>query len=133
MPEELIISMRSSLNLNSKELFSTAKKIGVSSYALLVRLLSLKLISIEDYNKLKKEADIEFYEFKQRENEKKLKAKVSSGGPSYFLLQLNRNSRLFTQTVLDAFRGGTIEATLASNLLNVQANKFNKLEAQIYK
>ncbi|OYX90979.1 MAG: hypothetical protein B7Y76_14835, partial [Sphingobacteriia bacterium 35-40-5] len=83
--------------------------------------------------KLKKEADIEFYEFKQRENEKKLKAKVSLGGPSYFLLQLNRNSRLFTQTVLDAFRGGTIEATLASNLLNVQANKFNKLEAQIYK
>lgn len=133
MPEELINRMRSLLNLNSKELFSAAKKIGVSSYALLVRLLSLKLISIEEYNKLKKEADIEFYEFKQRENEKKLKAKVSSGGPSYFLLQLNRNSRLFTQTVLDAFRGGTIEATLASNLLNVQANKFNKLEAQIYK
>jgi Zn-dependent peptidase ImmA (M78 family)/DNA-binding XRE family transcriptional regulator len=133
MPEELIISMRASLKLNSKELFSVAKKIGVSSYALLVRLLSLKLISKEEYNKLKKEADIALYEFKQRENEKKLKAKVSSGGPSYFLLQLNRNSRLFTQTVLDAFRGGTIEATLASNLLNVQTNKFNKLEAQIYK
>jgi Zn-dependent peptidase ImmA (M78 family)/DNA-binding XRE family transcriptional regulator len=133
MPEELIISMRASLKLNSKELFSVAKKIGVSSYALLVRLLSLKLISKEEYNKLKKEADIALYEFKQRENEKKLKAKVSSGGPSYFLLQLNSNSRLFTQTVLDAFRGGTIEATLASNLLNVQTNKFNKLEAQIYK
>lgn len=133
MPEELIISMRASLKLNSKELFSVAKKIGVSSYAFLVRLLSLQLISIEEYNKLKKEADIAFYEFKQRENEKKLRAKVSSGGPSYFLLQLNRNSKLFTQTVLDAFRGGTIEATLASNLLNVQTNKFNKLEAQIYK
>ena len=45
----------------------------------------------------------------------------------------NRNSRLFTQTVLDAFRGGIIEPTQASNLLNVQVNKFPKLEAQLYK
>ena len=42
---------------------------------------------------------------------------------------MNRNSRLFTQTVLDAFRGGVIEPTLANSLLNVQVIKFPKLES----
>jgi len=38
------------------------------------------------------------------------------------LLRLNKNSRLFTQIVLDAFRGGNIQPTLASSLLNTQVN-----------
>ena len=66
--------------------------------------------------------------FQKREEEKKRKQKEkeNKGGPNYFLLQLNRNSRLFTQTVLDAFRSGFIEPTQASSLLNVQVNKFSK-------
>ncbi len=76
----------------------------------------------------------DYSEFLKRKAEKKAKNKEKDkpGGPNYFLLQLNRNSRLFTQTVLDAFHGGNIEATLASNLLNVQVNKLQKLEAQLY-
>jgi len=79
--------------------------------------------------------DIEYNEFLKREEAKKIKQKEKEkpGGPNYFLLQLNRNSRLFTQTVLDAFRGGVIEPSMASNLLNVQVNKFPKLEAQMYR
>mgnify|MGYP001151302309 CR=1 FL=1 len=78
--------------------------------------------------------EVEFIDSLANEKEeftKKQKEKL--GGPNYFLLQLNRNSRLFTQTVLDAFRGGVIEPSLASNLLNVQVNKFSKLEAQMYR
>ena len=59
--------------------------------------------------------------------------KKNRRAPNYFLFQLNRNSKLFTQTVLDPFRGGYIETTLASSLLNVQVNKFHKLEAQLYR
>jgi len=71
----------------------------------------------------------------QREAEKKAKQKdkEAPGGPNYYLLQLNRNSRLFTQTVIDSFRGGFIEPTIASQLLNVQVNRFSKLEAQLFK
>jgi hypothetical protein len=100
-----------------------------------VRALNLNIISLNTYKKLKIEADHEFNEFLKREAEKKAKQKEKekAGGPNYFLLQLNRNSRLFTQTVLDAFRGGYIEPTLASNLLNVQVNKFPKLEAQMFR
>jgi hypothetical protein len=109
--------------------------LGVSSFALLVRALNLNLISPQSYQKLRKQADIDYADYLRREAEKKarLKEKDKPGGPNYFLLQLNRNSRLFTQTVLDAFRGGFIEPTLASNLLNVQVNKFQQLESQLVK
>ena len=118
---------------NLKDVYKVSRQLGVSSFALLVRALKLNIISAPHYQKLKKHADIDYAEFLKREAEKKAKQKEKDqpGGPNYFLLQLNRNSRLFTQTVLDAFRGGIIEPTLASNLLNVQTNKFQKLESQL--
>ena len=106
---------------------------GVSSFALIVRALNLKIINQTEYKKLKEEADAAYKLFLQKEEEKKLKPKKSTGGPDYFLLQVNRNSRLFTHTVLDAFRSGFIEPTQASHLLNVKINKFPQLEAQLYK
>ena len=135
MPKDIILNFGTQIYQNSKEVFKAAKLLGVSSFALIVRALNLGLISIPVYQKLKKQADIDFAEYLKREAEKKAKQKEKDnpGGPNYFLLQLNRNSRLFTQTVLDAFRGGAIEPTLASNLLNVQINKFQKLEAQLFR
>jgi Zn-dependent peptidase ImmA (M78 family)/DNA-binding XRE family transcriptional regulator len=135
MPKDIVLNFGTQIYQNSKEVFKTAKLLGVSSFALIVRALNLGLISIPVYQKLKKQADIDFAEYLKREAEKKAKQKEKDnpGGPNYFLLQLNRNSRLFTQTVLDAFRGGAIEPTLASNLLNVQINKFQKLEAQLFR
>jgi len=46
---------------------------------------------------------------------------------------LNKNSRLFTQIVIDAFRGGHIEPTQASSLLNAPVNKFSSFEAILYR
>jgi len=135
MPKDIVLNFGTQIYQNSKDVFKTAKLLGVSSFALIVRAVNLGLISIPVYQKLKKQADIDFAEYLKREAEKKAKQKEKDnpGGPNYFLLQLNRNSRLFTQTVLDAFRGGSIEPTLASNLLNVQINKFQKLEAQLFR
>ena len=135
MPKEIILSFDSTSFQTSKGIFKVAKQLGVSSFALLVRALNLNIISIPLYQKLKKQADIDYAEYLKREAEKKTKQKEKDkpGGPNYFLLQLNRNSRLFTQTVLDAFHGGFIEPTLASSLLNVQVNKFPKLESQLFR
>jgi len=135
MPKEFIDSLDSKAFDNAKEVFKNAKMIGVSSFALLVRALNLNIISLSAYKQLKQLADIEYNEFLKREEAKKIKQKEKEkrGGPNYFLLQLNRNSRLFTQTVLDAFRGGVIEPSMASNLLDVKVNKFPKLEAQMYR
>lgn len=133
IPEDIIRNLSSTTFNNSKEVYLAAKVFGISSFAFLVRALNLALITPAVYQKLKHQADIDYHDFLEREAEKKAKQKEKPGGPNYFLLQLNRNSRLFTQTVLDAFRGGYIEPTQASNLLNVQVNKFSKLEAQLYK
>ena len=133
MPVELVSALRPSSFRSSKDIFKVAKQFGVSSFALLFRALNLNIISVSTYQNLKRQADIDFATYLKREAEKKAsqKEKEKPGGPNYFLLQQNRNSRLFTQTVLDAFRSGFIEPTLASNLLNVQVNKFQKLESQI--
>ena len=135
IPKEIINNLDNVTFQNSKEIFKSAKNLGISSFAFLVRAYNLNLINYTTYQSLKKDAEYEFGEFLKREAEKKAKQKEkeNKGGPNYFLLQLNRNSRLFTQTVLDTFRGGGIEPSLASNLLNVQINKFQKLEAQLYK
>jgi len=135
MPNFLMEHLGLEVFKDSKSVFKASCSIGVSSFAFLVRALNLNLIPLTKYKRLKIEADIDFKEYLRKEAEKKAKQKLkeNSGGPDYFLLQLNRNSRLFTQTVLDAFKGGYIEPTLASNLLNVQTNKFSKLEAQLYK
>ena len=135
MPKEVLLSFNAASFQSSKEIFKIAKSLGVSSFALLVSALNLNIISTFAYQKLKKQAELDYADFLKREVEKKArqKEKEKQGGPNYFLLQLNRNSRLFTQTVLDAFRGGFIEPTLASNLLNVQVNKFQKLESQLYR
>lgn len=133
MPKEKVVNLTPYTLKDSKELFKAAKQFGVSSFALLVRILKLDLISTATYLKLKRQVDYDFTEYLRKEEEKNANQKENRGGPNYFLLQLNRNSKLFTQTVLDSFRGGHIEATLASSLLNVQVNKFHKLEAQLYR
>lgn len=133
IPKHMLLQLGSSIYQTASQIFAVAKTFGVSSFALLVRALNLNLISIAQYKNLKAAADAESKAFLIREEEKKAKQKESTGGPSYYLLQIQKNSRLFTQTVLDAFHGGSLEPTQASSLLNVKINHFHNLEAQLYK
>lgn len=133
IPGHLLASLGSNIYHSAPQIFNAAKTFGVSSFALLVRALNLNLISLDQYKILKRAADAEFKAFLSKEAEKKARQKESAGGPSYYLLQIQKNSRLFTQTVLDAFRGGSLEPTQASSLLNVKINHFHNLEAQLYK
>ena len=135
IPSEIILNINPTIYQNAKDVYKIARTLGVSSFAFIIRALRLNLISNTVYQKLKREAEIDYLAFLKREEEKKVRQKERDkpSGPNYFFLQLNRNSRLFTQTVLDAFRGGFVEPTLASNLLNVQVNKFQKLEALLLK
>lgn len=129
MPIEEIKNLNSAVFNSLNEVSKMSKKLGVSSFAFLFRAFKLQIISIDKYRKLKILADSAYKAFLQREDEKKAKQKKQEGGPNPYLLRLNKNSRLFTQIVLDAFRGGFVEPTLASSLLNTQINKFSKLEA----
>ncbi len=133
MPIEVLNTIDPKMFYNSNEVYKIAKTLGVSSFALLFRVFQLKLISLKVYNALKSEAEINYQSFIEKEAVKKLKQKESSGGPNPYLLRLNKNGRLFTQIVLDAFKGGVVESTQASLLLNTPVNKFSFLEAQLYR
>lgn len=138
LPFELMkSSLENSVFNSSQDVFRMSKKLGVSSFAFLFRAYSLDFISLEKYRKLKKDADLDFQEFLKREEEKRLllkaKPKEKQSGPNYYLLLVNKNSHLFTKVVMDAFRGGLIQPTQASSLLNTQVNNFPKLEAFLYK
>ena len=134
MPAAFMNSLPANTFSSAADVYHAAKGLGVSSLAFLVRGRNLRIVSFEKYNRLKLDVDREFREFLKREEEKKEKQKSreNKGGPNPYLLRLNRNSRLFTQIVLDAFRSGTIEPTQASSLLNVQVTRFSKLEEQLY-
>ncbi len=132
MPKELIFNLDSNIFDNSKEVFYTAKLLGVSSFALLYRAFKLSIIDVNKYKTLKSQATIAFNAFLKREELKKEKQKKQKGGPNPYLLRLNKNSRLFTQFVLDGFKSGFVEPTQASFLLNTPINKFSKLESQLY-
>ena len=132
MPAEIMQAIGNVFTSN-KNVFNAAKKLGVSSLAFLVRALRLNIISFADYENLKKVADEEFEAYKLKEQEVKDKQKGKDGGPNPYLLRINKNSRLFTQIVIDGFRGGTIAPNQASSLLNTQVNKISKLEAVLYK
>jgi Zn-dependent peptidase ImmA (M78 family)/transcriptional regulator with XRE-family HTH domain len=118
---------------SATEVFKAAKRFGVSSFAFLYRAYKLGIIPLETYRSLKSNAEKEFADFLLRDEEKRVHQKEKTGGPNPYLIRLNKNSRLFTQIVLDAFRGGFIEPSIASNLLNTQVNNFHKLEAQLYR
>lgn len=129
MPNNLMRAFSKSTFETSHNLFRASKELGISSFTFLFRALSLNIVSLDSYRRLKREADIDFKNFLLREEEKKIKQKQQKGGPDYYRLLVNKNSHLFTQVVIDAFRGGAIEPTQASSLLNTQVNNFSKLES----
>ncbi|WP_298529221.1 XRE family transcriptional regulator [uncultured Christiangramia sp.] len=128
MPKELVVQMGGEAYNSSKNVYKQAKELGISSFALLVRFLNLNLISNNNYQILKNEAQEDFEKFLAKEEERKLKQKKKDSGPDAYLLRLNKNSKLFTRIVMDSFNNGTISPSIASNLLNTQINKFQKFE-----
>lgn len=128
MPREIITQLGSEVFASNKKVFKQAKEFGISSFAFLVRALNLNLISQSIYKSLKQDAQNEFKKFLERENIKKEKQKEREGGPSPYLLRLNKNSKLFTRIVIDSFNNGSLSPSIASNLLNTQTNNFQKLE-----
>jgi Zn-dependent peptidase ImmA (M78 family)/transcriptional regulator with XRE-family HTH domain len=132
LPYQIIKKIDPLLFHSPERLYKTSKNFGVSSLALLVRGYNLGLISLEKYREVKNVLDREFEKYIEKETAKKIANKEKEGGPNYYLLLANKNGKLFTQTVIDAFKGGFIQPTQASSLLNTSITKFPKLLTQLY-
>jgi Zn-dependent peptidase ImmA (M78 family) len=132
MPVEYMAEIDASVFGSQKNVIVLSKALGVSSLAFLVRAYKLGQLSLERYRELRKNADREFEIFVQRELEKQAMAKSKPGGPNPYLLLFLKHGKLFTQVVIDAYRGGFVAPTQASNLLHTQTTKFPKLLQYIY-
>jgi len=75
-----------------------AKQFGVSSYALLIRLFELNALPRKIFFSLKEEITAKFKQIPSKD------VKEANGGPDYYRLMIRKNSRLFTQTVIDDFQ-----------------------------
>ncbi len=135
IPAKILDRMPTNTFDSVEMVYRHSRNLGVSSFALLVRAYKANRISPDRYRQLKNHADEAYRAYLKREEEKKARKKDAeiAGGPNYYVLQINRNSRLFTHTVLQAFHEGSIAPTQATNLLNVKVSNFPKLEAQLYK
>lgn len=116
------------------EIYRQSRKWGVSSFAFLVRAYNLRLLTIDQFHSLKDEAEHNFQQYLKQKELKKAKGKeLGSSGPNYFVTQLSKNGRMFTRTVLEAYKEGQVSSSVASQLLHVKVNKFSSLETLLYK
>jgi Zn-dependent peptidase ImmA (M78 family) len=133
MPDLVMEKLNASHFDSSRSIAQMAERYGVSSLAFLIRAHGRRLITDAAYHSMRGIMDREFKDHLQELAAKSALKPKSRSGPSYYLLQLNRNGRLFTQVVLDAFRSGIIQPTVASGLLNAPVNGFSKFEKYMYR
>jgi Zn-dependent peptidase ImmA (M78 family) len=107
-----------------------ARQFRVSSLAMLYRLGNLSIISRRQLASFRKESDRQFQQYVAKQE---AAAQRRPGSPDYYILQLRRNGRAFSQLVMDYYRGGHISGTEASRLLRVKLNNFPSLEKHLYR
>lgn len=104
---------------------ATAKKFGVSSYAMLVRLLNLQILTNSVFEEYKLVTKRKFEAYLRKEKEK---AETREGFPPPHLIRLRKNSKLFTNYVYNSFMSGEITGVEASLLMGIKINNFRKIE-----
>ncbi len=127
MPEDMIKSFFQNQDININIINKIAEQLHVSSYAMIVRLLNLKMMTEKAFYKNKALFSLQYREYliQQAKKEKR------EGGPDYYLLQVRKNSRLFSRMIYFLYKGGEISGVEAGNLLDIRLNNFNKMEKYI--
>jgi len=129
MPKSSIINISNDYNsFTSSIVEKIAKKLRVSSFALSVRLLNLKIISETQYNQFTKIYKKKYEEYLEVQANKPKK----NGAPSYYLLKIRKNSRSFTSYIYSYYKSGKITANEANKLLDIKVSNFKKLEKHLY-
>jgi Zn-dependent peptidase ImmA (M78 family) len=124
MPETVVKMLAYQQVQDSFSIEKHARQLNVSSIALAVRLLNLKIISSSKFNEVKKIFSDKYDAFLAFEKGKP----KSSGGPNCYTLQIRKNSKTFTEQVFSIYKNGRLSGYDASNLLNIKISGFKKLE-----
>jgi Zn-dependent peptidase ImmA (M78 family)/DNA-binding XRE family transcriptional regulator len=132
IPDQLVAKDNDIPWHNPAEVYQTALSLGVSSFAFIIRAKNNGAIDHNTYADLKAYSTKMYKQFLRKKEREKATQKAKKGGPSPYLMTLQRNGQMFTEFVMMAMKGGRIAPTYASQLLNVKFGNFKKLEEKMY-
>lgn len=131
MPQNLINSYVSEYHVISLQAIDQlAKKLQLSSKAILVRLSKLGRISSQSYNRYWNDIE-ERNEQWRMENQKKSN-EADQGFPSPYLMKLRKCGYAFTNIVVGSYKSGRLSGVETSTLLDMKLNKLPKIEKYLY-
>ncbi|MHB8282866.1 MAG: ImmA/IrrE family metallo-endopeptidase [bacterium] len=126
MPYKYIKQFWNNKNTLEENLEILSKKFKTSKYSLLIRLYNLKYINDKEFESL----DLQLKEAQTKIDSLPKSNKNRSGGDFYRTLYV-RNSKMFTNELLNALRGGDILYKDVANLLNVKINMIEKIQRRL--
>ncbi len=112
-----------------RHITKAGRKLGISNRNIILRSHELGLLEDNQLKEFLKTANEIWKEFLAKEARKP----KSSGGPNYYIMQLRRNSKAFSNVVIDSYKKGKISGTDASRLLNMREVNFGKFKGYVYK
>ncbi len=127
--EDLSLFLPSSPEISFKHIAKAGRKLGLSHKKIILQAVKTGLIDSASSGSLLKEADERWKEFLDKEARKP----KSKGGPNYYIMQLRRNSRAFSNIVLDSYKKGKLSGQDAGRLLNMREANFVKFENYVFR
>ncbi len=129
MPKSSIINISKDYKaITSSTVEQIAKEMRVSSLALSVRMLNLKIISEIQFNQFRRTYKEKYDEYLEIQANKP----KQNGSPSYYILKIRKNSRAFTSYIYGYYKSGKITGYEANKLLDIKVSNFKKLEKYLY-
>jgi Zn-dependent peptidase ImmA (M78 family) len=131
MPRTKILAepeVQQASNWSINKLADVGQRYGASAEALLLRLVSLNVVTWSRYWQLKPKLEAAYAEARQQQQERQRQAE---GGPSYFVIKVRNLGRGYVQSVLDAFYSRAISSYDAADYLDVKFNQLPKLQEAV--
>lgn len=113
------------MSLSEERISELAKIYSVSKEAIMYKLLQMRIINHQDYDKLK--------EFFYGEAIRNNNAKKNKSGGNYYLTKLSYLGNQYTKDVFKEYFSGRIDNIRASEMLNSKVDHLSKLESAFYR
>jgi Zn-dependent peptidase ImmA (M78 family) len=128
LPEEDIkLFVPNKGEIQQKHIAKMGRKLGLSQRSIVLRAKDLGILDETQSKALLHSSDEAWKEFLAKEARKP----KSSGGPNYYIMQLRRNSKGFSNVVISTYNKGKLSGSEASRLLNMREANFGKFEGYL--
>jgi Zn-dependent peptidase ImmA (M78 family)/DNA-binding XRE family transcriptional regulator len=135
LPRELVLNqpeveaIESSYNWTLSELSSVSQRFGVSSEALLLRLISLGKANWVTYERRREEFR---FEYDSVIAARRLRRVQGRGGANYYRTKARDIGHGYAVTVLEAYGNQVLSSRDVADLLNIKFGQISKLQAELH-